>query len=388
MAYLTRGRSIAAIEEATYAAGGVITDGDYFDFTAGDMSVDIEQIEREVLRNSLVKLAGIAGQETSSGSVTVELSEDNLVSGINGDNLFRNGIGVYFAGTAAGETITAAADANNFTVSDVTGLRQGAMLKVKRAANAVDEFVAIVSITGLDIVCTPALGATPVVADTIEQVVSYVLPRPNDPVLSLMVREHLTPTVIAQDAIDYDYLGVMVDSVNLNFPVGAIATADFSLSGAGSSTDTPAADPTLSCETLTPVVGKNATVTVLDVPYNAQDLNVQISTTNTDILSITTDGITNKVGTEKTVGGTFRTEYVGTNNFDALVESTRGIMHIQMRDGNSTSPVIVGVFMPQVKFTNVVRTDDAGILYDEVTYEAESPDCEGNERALTLYFAN
>lgn len=387
MAYLTRGRSIAAIQEATYGAGGTITDADYFDFTSGDMSVDIEQIEREVLRNSLVKLAGIAGQETSSGNITVELSEDNLISGVNGDILFQNGIGVLIPATTA-TTISAAVDGSNFSVASVTGLSVGGMLKITPTGGTGAEFVSIVSITGSDIVCTPAVSVTPTLADPIEQVRTYILPRPNDPVLSLFIREHLTPTVVAQDAIDYDYLGCMVDSVTLDFPVGGIATAAFSVSGAGSSTTSPAADPTLSCETLTPVVGKNATVTVLGVPYTAQDLSVAISTTNTDIMSISTDGITNKVGTEKTVGGSFKTEYTGTTNFDALVASTRGTMHLQMRDGNATSPVIVGVFMPQVKFTNVVRSDDAGILYDEVTYEAESPSCDGNERTLSLYFAN
>lgn len=384
MAYLTRGRSIAAKAEATYAAGATITDADYFDFTSGDMSVDIEQIEREVLRNSLVKLAGIAGQETSSGNVTVELSEDNLISGVNGDALFTNGVGVAIPATTA-TTISAGVDGTNFTVADATGFVVGGMLKVAIAGG--DEFVSIVSITGSDIVCIPALSVTPT-TEAVEQVRTYILPRPNDPVLSLMIREHLTPTVVAQDAIDYDYLGCMVDSVTLDFPVGGIATAAFAIAGAGSSTTTPAADPTLSCETLTPVVGKNATVTVLGTPYTAQDLSVNISTTNTDILSISTDGITNKVGTEKMVGGSFKTEYTGTTNFDALVQSTRGTMHLQMRDGNSTSPVIVGVFMPQVKFTNVTRTDDAGILYDEVQYEAESPSCDGGERTLSLYFAN
>ena len=379
MAYLTKGRSIAAKEELSYSdPATIIADSDYFDYTAGDMSVDVEQIEREVLRNSLVKLAGIAGQETSSGNITVELSGDHPVSEVNGRALFKNGVGIEMPETTA-TTVASAVDGNNITLTDATGVMQGAMLKV------VDAIVQVVSVTGNDVVVTPALTAVPAGGETAEGLHSFILPRPDDEVLSLLIREHLKPT--AGDNIDYDYHGCMVDTVALDFPVGGIATADFSISGAGSGTTTPAADVVLSCETLTPVVGKNATVTVLGVPYTAQDLSVDISTTNTDILSITTDGITNKVGTEKVVTGTFKTEYTGTVNFDALVNSVRGEFHLQLRDGNAGTPVIVGVYIPQMKFVGVVRTDDAGILYDEVSFEAESPDCVGAERTITVYFA-
>ena len=383
MAFLTKGRSLAAAEEATYADDTtVITNDDYIDYTSGDMSVDIEQIEREVIRNSLVKLASIAGQETSSGSIGLELSGDHAVSGINGQLLFKNGVGVEIA-TATATTIASAVDGSNFAVADATGVSVGGMIKVGLTGG--DEIVQVTSVTGVDVVVTPALSTTPVLADVVEILQTYILPRPDEEVLSLLIREHLKPTTGTN--IDYDYRGCMIDSVALDFPVGGIATSTFSIAGAGSATTTSAGAIVLDCDTLTPVVGKNATVTVLGVDYTAQDLTVDISTTNTDILSITTDGITNKLNTEKSVTGTFRTEYVGTSNFDALIGSTRGQFHLQLRDGNAATPVIVGVFMPVIKFTEVTRTDDAGILYDEVTFEAESPDCVDAERTISVYFA-
>jgi len=383
MAFLTKGRSLAATEEATYAdPATVIADSDYFDYTAGDMSVDVEQIEREVLRNSLVKLASIAGQETSSGNITVELSGIDPINGVNGRPLYKNGVGIDLSELVP-TSIASAVDGENLVLTDGTGLDIGQMLKVDLVGGA--EYVQVVSVAVNDVVVTPALSTVPAGGEVATGARTFILPRPDDFVNSLLVREHLKPT--SGDNIDYDYRGCMVDTVALDFPVGGIATADFTISGAGSATNTPAADIVLDCDTLTPVVGKNATVTVLGVPYTAQDLTVDISTTNTDILSITTDGITNKVGTEKVVTGTFKTEYVGTVNFESLVTSVRGQFHLQLRDGNAATPVIVGVFIPQMKFTEVVRTDDAGILYDEVTFEAESPDCVGNERTISLYFA-
>jgi len=383
MAFLTRGRSLAVATEATFAdIATVITDADYIDYTAGDMSVDIEQISREVLRNSLIKLASIPGQETSSGSITVELSEDNLITGVNGDKLFSNGIGIKLAATTP-TTVSLAVDGSNFTVTSSAGMAVGGIVKV--AIGTGDEFVQIVSITGNDLVVTPALSVTPT-TEAISQVTTYILPRPGDEVLSLLIREHLEPTT--GNAIDYDYRGCMVDAVAMTFPVGGIATAAFTVGGAGSDTTTPAGAVSIPCETLTPVVGKNAVVRALGTAYTAQDISLNITTTNTDIRSITTDGITNKVGTDKAVSGTFRTEYTGTSNFDAMINTTTGEFHLQLRDGNATSPIIVGAFLPQIKFTSVNRTDDAGILYDEVTFEAESPDCVGNERTVSVYFAN
>jgi len=359
----------------------VVLDTDYFDYTSGDMSVNIEQITRDVLRNSLVPLASIAGQETSSGTIALELSGNDPISGINGRILFKNGIGVELVESTP-TTVASAVDGSNITLTDASTYNVGQMIKVSLTA---DEIVQIVSITTNDLVVTPALTEVPVGTEVVEGLQTYILPRPDEEVLSLLIREHLKPT--AGDNINYDYRGCMVDSTDLDFPVGGIATASFGIAGAGSSTTTPAAAITLDCDTLTPVVGKNATVTVLGNAYTAQDLTVSIATTNTDILSITTDGITNKVGTEKGVTGTFRTEYTGTSNFDALIGSTRGQFHLQLRNGNAGTPVIVGVFIPQMKFTEVVRTDDAGILYDEVTFEAESPDCVGAERTISIYFA-
>jgi len=246
------------------------------------------------------------------------------------------------------------------------------------------EYVQVVSVSTNDLVVTPALSAVPTGGESASGVLSFILPRPDTEVKSLLIREHLKPT--AGDNIDYDYRGCMIETAALAFPVGGIATADFSVAGAGSGTTTPAPAINLDCDILTPVIGKNAVVTILGVPYTAQDLAVDVATTNTDILSITTDGITNKVGTEKVVSGTFKTEYVGTTNFDALLNSVRGEFSLELRDGNAGAPILCGVYIPQMKFVTVTRTDDAGILYDEVSFEAESPDCVGNERTITVYF--
>jgi hypothetical protein len=383
MAFLVKGRSIAAVAEASYGASVVFADTDYVDYTAADLSTDIENIDREVIRNSLVSLEPILGQETSSGSITVELSGEDAISGVNGDLLFTNGIGKKLAGVT-GLTVTAAVDASNFTVSDASGLAQGQALKVSLTGG--DEYTIIATVdTGTgDVTVSPALSGTPTVTDVVAGLTTYILPRPNDTIASLAIREHLANQ--AGSTIDYDYSGVMVSDVALDFPVGGICTAVFSTGGAGFSTTSPGSTITLPCDTYTPAVGKNAVLSVMGTAYTAQDVSMSVSTEITDINSITTDGISNKLGISKEVTGSFRTEYTGTDNFDAFKAGTTGETILLLRDGGATSPVIVGAYMPQIKFTNVSRSDDGGVLYDTVEFMALSPDCDNNERAFSLFF--
>lgn len=385
MAFLTRGKSIAVVEEVSYAAAApTFIDADYVDYTSGEMSTDVEMIEREVIRQSLLKLESILGQETSSGNVSVELSGEDAVSGINGDLLFKNGIGQKLASVTATD-VASAVDASTFDATLITGIELGQVLKVDVTGGvAGGEYTTVESITGSTVTVVPALTATPTALDSVTPLSTYILPKPDSAVPSLAIREHLAPT--AGNTVDYDYLGAMVTETSLDFPVGGIATAAFTLAGAGFSATTPGSTVATACSSLTPVVGKNAVVTVLGNAYTAQDLSLSITTEVTDIMSITTDGITNKIGVGKAVTGSFKTEYTGVTNFDAFKAGTKGSLSMLLKDGGAASPVIVGVLAPEVKFTSVSRTDDGGLTYDTVEFEILSPGCDTNERGLSVFF--
>ena len=191
-------------------------------------------------------------------------------------------------------------------------------------------------------------------------------------------------------AINYDYKGVAVESIDLEFPVGQIATAGFSLGGAGFNVDDNAgagvAVPDLPCDVFTPVVGKNAILNLDGVLIDAQDVSINVATEITDIDSITTAGITNKLGVKKSVTGKFRVEYTGKEFFDKFKNGTIGSLSLRLRDGGVDSPFIAAIDTPRIKFTNVSRTTDGGIFYDEVEFMALSPDCKDNERTISLAF--
>jgi len=387
MSFLSRGKSIAVVEEVSYGAESpVFTSDDYVDYTAGEMSTEVEKLEREVMRQSLLKLESIPGQETSTGNVTVELSGEDTVTGINGELLFANGIGQTIDKVAATNVATGGGTSTTaITVTDATGLELGQALKVDVTGGVTGgEYTTVESITGNDLTVTPELSGAPADGDVVTGLSTFILPKPDSYVPSLAVREHLAPT--SGNTVDYDYLGVVASEVSLDFPVGGIATAAFTLAGAGFNATTPGSNVVTPCDTLTPVVGKNAKVIVLGVPYTAQDLSIKVTTEITDIKSITTDGVTNKVGVAKSVTGTFKTEYTGPTNFDAFKAGTKGALSMLLKDGGATAPVIVGVIAPQVKFTKVTRSDDGGLIYDVVEFEILSPGCDTSERGLSLFF--
>ena len=382
MSFLTKGRAVAVIKEASFGAGGTFTNDDYIDYTSCDVTAEIAQIERNVVRQSMLDLEPLQGQETSAGTISLEISGDDATTGLNGDPLYENGFG-YRVGRTTATTVSAATDASNFTLTDATGLEVAQAIKV--TSGGADQFVTITAISGNDITVEPALSGTPSATDPVVGLLSFLINQPSDAVASLAVRENLSDAA-GGDSVDYTYKGQVVTDVTLNFPVADIATADFSVAGAGFDSADPGSTVTVPCDLLTPVVGKNAVLTVLGTSYEAQDVSVAITSEITDVQSITSDGLTNKLAVKRSASMTFRTEYVGNENFATYKAGTKGSLHLQLRDGAVTSPVIVGVYAPAAKFTSVTRSDDGGLTYDNIEAELLSNGCAANENAITLYF--
>jgi hypothetical protein len=330
----------------------------------------------------MLALAPLLGQETSSGSITVEVSGDNAVTGVNGHLLYKNGLGKFINNTVA--TTATGGTTTTIIVTSAAGLAVGQIVKINLGVG-IDEYTTITAIATNTLTVEPALSEAPVAADAVVGLATYILPKPNDTVPSLAVRENLKPTT--GNTIDYDYLGVVVSDVALNYPVGNIATAQFTVAGAGFTATTPGSVPALPCTIATPVVGKMATLSVMGTNYAAQDLSINVTTEITDINAMTTDGLSNKIAIGKGVTGSFKVEYANTDAFDAFKAGTLGSLMLQVRDGGKTSPMLQVVYMPSVKFTEVTRSEDGGLFYDNIIFQALSPSCETTERALSIAFA-
>jgi hypothetical protein len=384
MAFISKGRSLAVVKEASYAAATpTFVDGDYVDYTTGDISTDIAKIERNVMRNSMLKLESVLGQETSSGSIAVELS-GAVTGALNGDKLYENGIGKKIA-QATATTATAGSTTSLVNVTSATGLAVGQTLKVEVTLGNF-EFVQITAISTLAISVYPLLSGAPAATRIVQGMLTYILPKPNDAVSSLAIRENLKPQ--SGSPIDYEYLGVMIGDTKFDYPVGGIATATFSVAGGGFTVNASGTTPTLPCSLLTPIIGKNAAVKVGATSYTAQDVSLTVATEITDIQAITTDGLTNKLAVGKTVTGSFKVEYTSITNFSTFKAGTKAALTMFMKDGGVTSPVIHGVIAPNIKFTNVTRSEDGMVIYDTIEYEVLSPDCGSVERGLSVFFVS
>lgn len=390
MSFLVKGRSIAVVEESTFGAGGTVTDSDYIDYTSADISANIEQIQRDVIRNSMLNVESLLGQETSSGTIEIEVAPtDAAGTSLNGDLLFKNGIGkkVAYVSTTV-DNSASDATTTSFKVQSVTGLEVGQALEVQLASGA--EIVQITNISGSTLTVFPALSAAPADGDVVNGALTYLLPRPEDEVKSLMIREHIVNTQ-ATKLIDYDYKGSVVTSVALTYPVGKICKASFSTSGAGFTINANASAINVPCDIESPVIGKNAKFTYIDKngvasTYDAQDVSIKIDTQTTNIEAITTNGLANILGTGKSVTGSFKVEYTGTENFETFKAGDKGALLLALSRGGVNDPIATGVIAPQIKFTKVSKSENGGILYDTIEFEVLSPSCDGNERALSVYF--
>ncbi len=384
MPFLNKGRAVAVTEEVTYAAAApTFTDSQYVDYTTAEISTSIENLERNVIRNSMLKLESVLGQEASSGSINVEVSKADVTAGVNGHLLYKNGIGKFYAkATATTVSATAGTTTTVLQLTSVAGINEGQTVSV--ALGTGTEFAMVTDITGLVATIAPALSAIPPSTTAVAAVASYALSKPNDTVLSLAVRENLKPTTGSN--IDYTYLGVMVTDVSLDYPVANIATAAFSIGGAGFTTNGSGTNPVTPCLIATPVVGKNAIFKAFGLSFNAQDVSLKVGTTVTDVNGISGDGISNKIGVMKEVTGSFRVEYTGTSNMDRFKAGTKGAFTMLLRDGGKTSPIIQGLILPSIKLTNVTRSNDGEILYDTMEFQGLSIDCDTNEKALSVFF--
>lgn len=393
MSFLDKSAQWSIVRETTYADATVIpTDGSKaVELINPTMDAATDMIEREVLKNSLVKAQPILGKETASGSMGLELS--SVTAGeINGDLLYHSGFGnkiaakasVSESGTALSNTATVigvtAASAGTYTV--------GQGLKVTTSAGA--EFVVVRAINTVadTLTISPALVGTPTSVTTVEGLLSYTIARPSTPAVSLAIQEYFegTNTAAVANQFTYTYRGCVVTDVTLNFPVANIVKADFSVAGANFEVASNVGVRNPICYDFSPYVAKNMSFLYGGVSYDVSDLTVNIASDVYDVEALTTDGITNKVITGKNqVGGSFMLEYNGTALFDAFKAGTDGELFGTVSNATTT----MGMYAPKVVITNSSKSIDSSLYKDSADFTCLSSDtCSAEtEDAITVFFA-
>ena len=385
MAFIDKSTLWLVKEEASYGAGATFDVAtDMVEFIGATMDGEIEQIDREVIKNSLIKAKSVPGKKTCSGTLPIEISAatgDAGAAKINGDLLYTSAVGKRIGDTVS--EVPTADSSVSVTVSDASDYQVGQAIKLTKGANSQVAVIRTIDTTTDVITFSPAhtLGST---LTGVRGLVSFVVNAPGTSTPSLAVQEYLED---GSSKYKYTYKGVKVSALALDFPMANICKASFTVAGAGFDVGT-ATDLGKQCVSVSPLVAKNMVFIYDGDTYEAKDLSVKIDTDLYDVESITSEGISNKIETGKGgVTGSFKTEFKDLTLFNKFQANTTGEL---VAKGTALGGKQFGVYAPAVIINKSNKTTDSSVYHENVEFQCVSSDAcvDGVEDAITLWFEN
>ena len=308
--------NVMAIAEETVIGAGKATAwvaGDVVSLnTDSSMTPATEKIERNIFNGSFLACPSATGTSSTSGSLNAEISVLPVTSTekgkLNGHLLWKNALGTY--------------------------VEAGANVSV---ANEVSE------------VADPI--ATPSTHDL------YLLSKPSDARKSMVVREYLGGgTGTTNNCLEHK--GVFIESAALSFAVGQIAQVSFSASGIDYGNPTAQTVlPSLGCTPIGFVV-KLMTMKKDGITLHAQDVNVTISNTLNDRSAVTSNGVSDKVVTNKSIEISYNIDMEDLTAYTALKNNTEAELYIELVNGTEN----MRIYIPKMVYSSVDKSDDSGVL--------------------------
>ncbi len=322
--YRSKGAVYAVILETTFNSGGTFSDTDVIEVTSDtNLKPEVDSIERKAVCSSFVAQPKIAGKESGSGTLAVELIPD--ASGdLHGAPVLQVAMGI----------------------REVPGNGTGAFIGYSDAGT------------------TPANKIYEAQSGETGEAFLYKLNKPCGTQESLAIKQMLgCDTADSQTLL---FTGVVPNSVTFDFPVADIATISFDIGAAGFST---ASGETLLnglCLDTNPFVGKNAVFTVDGHSYEAKDLQFSIENTVSDREAITSSGITEKAITAKLVKGSLTINFQDWSELDKFKNNQDAEIYLEMSSGTHK----FAIYIPRARYTSVGIEDDDGILVNKIEFEA------------------
>ena len=380
MAYLDKATQWGIKKESAFGNAETLSyPADVVELIDPSMDGSIDEIERGIVKNSLVKAETLLGKETSSGTLAVEVTS-TVTGKLNGDVLYESAMGVRIAPVALLTLTTPSAGTSTITVNIGKGAdyKVGQGLKVTTAGGP--KYVTITGIMGDVLSIAPDISGGSVTA--ILGLLSYRLATPSTPTVSFNVEEYL-----ASDAsyIKYKYLGVVANSMSLEFPLADILKASFSVGGAGFSANTTSASNSV-CFDYKPHIAKNIQFLYGDLAYDVNELTINVENEVYDSETLTSQGINKKIVTGKsTVGGKFVVDYDGLSLFNKYKARTFGALVFSTATSEGKR---FGGYAPKVALKNVSKSVDSSIYKDNADLQIlSSGTCvQGIEDALSIWF--
>lgn len=332
MALLNKGTVIAIDEEVVIGAGQagtwLATDVVSFNDDSG-LTPATATLERNVMNSSFLGCQGLAGQDSTSGNLNVDLGilpKVGTESGkLNGHLIFKSGLGKY--------------------------VQNGA----------------IVDLVGFDITEEIDSVGAPSDHDL------YTLSKPDEGRTTLCVREFLGGS---GDAV-LDHKGVVVDSMAFDFSAGNIVKVTNSVSGIGYATPstTQTVLPTLGCGGI-PFVTKSAIVKLDSNTLECSNVSLTITNSIVDRNFITSEGIGDKVVTAKSIELSYTIDLTPAQMdfYNKMKANLTGEMFIGLTTATNDKCYF---YFPVINFTNVTKNNDSGVITlscNSMAYENNSGD--------------
>ena len=330
MAVLLSLSNVMAIAEETVIGKGKATawsDSDVVSLNSdSSMSPATESIERAILNSTFFNCKSVTGSSSTSGSLNSEIG-----------------------------------------IQTVTGTEKGKFKAHILWKNALGKYIE----AGAD---TSIADEISVESDPIANPQNYdlyLLSKPSDPRTSLVVREYLGGgTGLTNNCLEH--LGVFTESLSINLSAGQLAQASFSVSGIDYNTVTGVPVLNTAGCTSTPFVVKKIIMKKDKVTLNAQDVTITVNNTLNDRTAVTSNGISDKVTTNKSVEISYTIDLEDLTAYTDLKNNTEAELYVELVNGTEEAKI----YIPVMSYTAVDKSDDAGVLSLSISASAY-PDANG-----------
>lgn len=330
MAVLLSLSNVMAIAEETVIGKGKATawtDDDVVSLNAdSSVSGSVESLSRELLNGSFFACKSMTGQVSSTASLNSEIG----IQAIKGTEKGRFKAHILWK-NALGKYIEAAADTS---IADEISIES-------------------------DPIANP------------QNYDLYLVSKPEDSRTSIVIREYLGGgTGTTDNCIEYP--GCFLESAALTLGAGQLAQVAFSVAGIDYTTKTGV--PVLKSKgcTSVPFVVKKIVMKKDKTVLNAQDVNITITNTLNDRMAVTSNGISDKVITNKSIEISYSIDLEDLTAYTDLKNNTEAELYIELVNGTEEAKI----YIPVMSYTAVDKSDDAGVLSLAITASAY-PDANG-----------
>lgn len=383
--YRTSSTVFLVIKEAEFNKGGTFTDDDTVASTSdSSLKAEIKAIERKIRTNSFIGCPTVAGTESASGSLGVEIipAEGNDLTG---DVLYEIALGTkvvngakidYWKETGSDFTFTADGNKITTTVTNLDYIKKGDTIVISGSEKndgtyTVAEYVSNHEIHTVEALQDEDAGNTVTCEDitcdriypTDEGDANYFkLSKPCGDEYSLAVKK-----IVGCDETDSQTLyvtGIVPSSVKFTFPTGDICTAKFELAGAGFTTETGNSVPAVKCSDTTPFIGKLAKFSVDKKTYDSKNLELTVSNTVHNLETITSTGISAKITTKKEIKGSISVLFEDYSELDRMKKNGDAMVYLRVEADNAK----FAVYLPRVRYNSVDISDDGGVLMNKIDF--------------------